>query len=93
MATQEPHAIPDHDVYVNTSEMTYCVELHETPICLVREKNELDQYTPCECHQVCCRRHRRPLMAMTEDCAEITSCNETGCEYCGHYRGLSRAAE
>ena len=31
MATQELHAIPDHDVYVNTREMTYCVELHETP--------------------------------------------------------------
>ena len=24
MATQELHAIPDHDVYVNTREMTYC---------------------------------------------------------------------
>ena len=56
MATQELHAIPDHDVYVNTREMTYCVELHETPFCLVRErdKDDLDQYHPCECHEVRC---------------------------------------
>ena len=32
-------------------------------------------------------------MAMTEDCGEITSCNETGCEYCGHYRDQCAAAE
>ena len=95
MATQEPHAIPDHDVYVNTGAMTYCVELHETPFCLVREpdKSDLDQYSPCECHQVRCRRCGQPFMAMTEDCGEIISCNETGCEYCGHYRDRCAAAE
>ena len=53
-------------------------ELHETPVCLVRERdrNELDQYSPCECHQVRCRRCGQPFMAMTEDCAEITSWNQ-----------------
>ena len=95
MATQELHAIPDHDVYVNTREMTYCVELHETPFCLVgeRDKDDLDQYAPCECHEVYCSRCRRPFMAMTEDCGEITSCNETDCEYCGHYRDQCAAEE
>ena len=75
MATQQPHAIPDHDVYVNTREMTYCVELHETPVCLVQEKskNELDQYSPCECHEVYCSRCQLPFMAMTEDCAGMAS--------------------
>ena len=95
MATQEPHAIPDHDVYVNTGAMTYCVELHETPVCLVgeRDKDDLDQYSPCECHQVRCGKCQQPFMAMTEDCGEIISCNETGCEYCGHYRDHCAAAE
>ena len=95
MATQQPHAIPDHDVYVNTREMTYCVELHETPVCLVQEKskNELDQYSPCECHEVYCSRCQLPFMAMTEDCAGMTSCNETNCEYCGHYRDRCAAEE
>ena len=88
MATQEKYGIPDHDVYVNTKEMKYCVELHEQRLCLVEEQKKpvVDEYTPCECHEALCRKCQAPFMASTTRCPEINSCNMPECEYCGHYR-------
>ena len=88
MGGQSQQANLDHDVIVNTEAMKYVVELHETSLCLVgeKEKDEFDQYCPCDCHEVLCQTCQQSFMAMTEVCLERNSCNEENCEYCGHYR-------
>ena len=53
MTTHERHAIPHHDVYVNTKEMTYSVELHGTTMCLIEERGNdgrFEHFKPCQCH-------------------------------------------
>ena len=95
MATQEKYGIPDHDVYVNTKEMKYCVERHDQPLCLVEEQNKPAgaDYIPCECNEVHCRKCDAPFMAATSRCLEINSCNMTECEYCTHLREVCAAEE
>ena len=96
MTTHERHAIPDHDVYVNTKEMTYCIELHGRTMCLIEERGKdrrFEHFKPCQCHKVPCRKCHAPFMAMTLWCSWINSCNEVGCEYCTHYRDNCAAEE
>ena len=89
MATNEQHAVPDHDVYVNTKEMTYHVVLHGKSMCLSETENKprsYNDYEPCECHEALCRKCHAPFMAMNSWCAEQPTCSDPECEYCTHYR-------
>ena len=89
MGTYKNHAIPDHDVYVNTQEMTYYVVLHGKSMCLTEsEKREgTNRYIePCECQEAPCRKCHQPFMATSSWCIERTSCSEPECQYCTHYR-------
>ena len=95
MASQEAESLPAHDVYVNTKEMTYCVELHETPFCLIGnlDVTEAEEHVPCECRSVQCRKCGQHLMAMTSMCLEGICCFELECEHCSHYRDHCAADE
>lgn len=92
MTGQGQDALPDHDVLVNTATMTYVVELHGAPICLLEEE-EWDEYCPCDCHEATCPRCQQTFVARTQGCQGWTSCNQENCEYCGHYRDECAAGE
>jgi len=92
MAAQGQDALPDHDVLVNTQAMTYTVELHGTPICLLEEE-EWEEYCPCECREATCPRCEQFFVAMTLGCLARTPCNDENCHYCGHYRDDCAAEE